>query len=192
MQLRIHRLLSKTKTAGPGLRFCIWVQGCSRECKGCAAKHTWSHEGGTLINVDMLLDQILHTEGISGITFLGGEPFEQAKAVSTLAAAVRKHSLSVVTFTGFTYKELLSCDCKYVKQLACESDLLIDGPFNQVQFDLSRPWVGSANQQYWFLSDRYSKNDVFDRSNQIEIRIDQTGQALINGMGDFSKIRALL
>jgi len=178
--------------AGPGLRFCIWVQGCSRKCEGCAAEHTWSHAGGTLTSVDVLLEQILHTEGIGGVTFLGGEPFEQPEAVSVIASAVRKHDLSVVTFTGFSYKELLLHDCKYSKQLVCESDLLIDGSFNQAQFDLSRPWVGSANQQYHFLSDRYSESDVFDRSNQVEIRISQTGQALINGMGDFSKIAALL
>ena len=48
MKLRVFNILKKTKVEGPGTRYCIWVQGCSRHCKGCQAVHTWPHSGGKL------------------------------------------------------------------------------------------------------------------------------------------------
>ena len=192
MHIQIHRLSERTKMAGPGWRFCLWVQGCSRHCKGCMAKETWPHDGGIETDTETLFEKITAAPDIEGITFLGGEPFEQPEAVAILAEQAQKAKLSVVIFTGFTYKELLSLDEPHIQRLLNATDLLISGSFIQEQFDLSRPWVGSSNQQFHFLSDRYSENDLEDIHNQIEVRIAPDGKAFINGMGDFTKIKKLL
>lgn len=192
MQIQIYRLLERTKMSGPGFRFCVWVQGCSRHCKGCMAKETWPHDSGITMNTQMLLGRIFATPDIEGVTFLGGEPFEQPEAVAILAEQVKAAGLSVVTFTGFTYEELLSSDDSYIRLLLDMTDLLIDGPFLQNQFDLRRPWVGSANQEFQFLTDRYCKDDLIGIQNKIEVRIAPSGKTLINGMGDFKKIKKLL
>lgn len=76
MQIQIYRLLEHTKMAGPGWRFCIWVQGCSRHCEGCMSKETWPHDGGIAMDTQTLFNQIVTTSNIEGVTFLGGEPFE--------------------------------------------------------------------------------------------------------------------
>jgi organic radical activating enzyme len=39
---------------------------------------------------------------VEGVTFLGGEPFEQAAAAAELAEVTRARGLSVMTFTGST------------------------------------------------------------------------------------------
>lgn len=195
MTINIFRLLQRTKIAGPGYRFCIWVQGCSRHCDGCMAEETWSHDDSILMSTEELFEQIIwasKTSYIEGITFLGGEPFEQSEAVATLAEQVRGTGLSVVTFTGFTVVELLAQKDESIQRLLSSTDLLIDGPFIKEQFDLSKPWIGSSNQQYHFLTDRYSENDLLKIKNQIEIRIATDGKALVNGMGDFSMIKQLL
>ena len=192
MQIQVYHLLERTKMAGPGQRFCIWVQGCNRHCTGCMAEETWSHDGGNAMSTDVLWEKIINTCDIEGITFLGGEPLEQPEAVAALAEQAQATGLSVVIFTGFTYKELLADVDPNIHRLLSSADLLIDGPFMQEQFDLSRPWVGSLNQQFNFLTDRYNYDDLSGIQNQIEIRIDKNGKTLINGMGDFSKIRKLL
>ena len=192
MQIRVHNLLERTKMAGPGWRFCLWVQGCSRHCEGCMATATWDFKSGISMDIQNIFEQVASTSDIEGITFLGGEPFEQAKAVAALAIKVKSTGLSVVTFTGFTYKELLENNSPHIKDLLAATDLLIDGSFIQKRFDLSRPWVGSDNQQYHFLSNHYDKNTLYGVQNQIEVRINTDGSTFINGMGDFSKIKNLL
>jgi anaerobic ribonucleoside-triphosphate reductase activating protein len=160
------------------------------------AEETWPFDAGSVMDTETLLRKILDVRDIEGITFLGGEPFEQPEALGFLAQRVRSAGLSVVVFTGYTYAELLSgCHAQnrvYVGRLLEAADLLIDGSFVQEQFDLSRPWVGSGNQQFYFLSERYNENDLLGIHNQIEIRIAQNGAVLINGMGEFSKIKNLL
>lgn len=177
--------------AGPGWRFCLWVQGCSRHCEGCMAKATWDFDAGTSTDVQTLYGQVMSTPNIEGITFLGGEPFEQPEAVATLALKVKSAGLSVVTFTGFIYKELLDSSNASIIKLLAATDLLIDGSFMEEYFDLNRPWVGSKNQQYNFLTSRYDKNHLSGVHNQIEVRIKTDGSAVVNGMGDFLKVKAL-
>lgn len=178
--------------AGPGWRFCIWVQGCSRHCEGCMAKETWSHDSGSTMDTETLFSQISATLNIEGITFLGGEPFEQPEAVAGLAKQAQAAGLSVVAFTGFSYEELISANDSHIQRALNETDLLVDGAFVQEKFDLSRPWVGSSNQKFHFLTDRYNQSDLDGISNQIEIRVAPNGETLINGMGDFEKIKKLL
>ena len=66
-------------------------------------------------------------------------------------------------------------------------DLLIDGEFIEEEKDFSRPWVGSKNQNYHFLSDRFNEKILEEYKNKIEINIEKNGRIFINGMGDFEK-----
>lgn len=158
--IKVYKILKKTNVEGPGVRFCIWTQGCSRHCRGCFARDTWDFDKGVDYNIKDLFALIKTQKEIEGVTFLGGEPFEQAKALSKLAKLIKDTGLSVVCFTGYTFEELQTKNDEYTQQLLSNIDLLIDGSFEQENFDLSRPWVGSKNQRYIFLSDFYSENDI--------------------------------
>ena len=178
----MYNILKKTKVEGPGLRYCIWTQGCSRHCRGCQAVHTWSHTGGILLKTDDIIEDILRQEGIEGVTFLGGEPFEQERALALIAKAVKEAGLSVLTFTGNLYEEVK--DTELVKY----TDLLIDGAFEIDKLDYSRPWCGSSNQIYHFLTDRYNEEIFTKYKNKVEVNISESGSVFINGMGDFEDI----
>ena len=67
MKLRVFNIIKNTKVEGPGNRYCIWVQGCSRHCKGCQAIHTWPHNGGELYDVKRIIDDVIKyiTNGIN-------------------------------------------------------------------------------------------------------------------------------
>jgi anaerobic ribonucleoside-triphosphate reductase activating protein len=101
--LRLHRFLPFTRAEGPGNRACLWVQGCPIRCPGCFNPSTWSKSGGYDVTVEELEARILDASNIEGVTFLGGEPFEQAEALSDLGYRVRQVGLSVMTFTGYLH-----------------------------------------------------------------------------------------
>jgi anaerobic ribonucleoside-triphosphate reductase activating protein len=186
--MKIYKILKNTTVEGPGQRFCIWVQGCKKHCKGCFAKETWDFESGEIYCVKELYNLIKAQNNIEGVTFLGGEPFEQAKELSELSKMVKRDNLSVLCFTGYTLEELELKKDRYVNEFLSNIDLLIDGGFEQEHFDISRPWVGSSNQRFIFLTDRYCENDLKKYKNKIELHLDYDGKIEINGMGDFAKL----
>ena len=187
MKLRVYNIVKNTKVEGPETRYCIWVQGCSRHCKGCQATHTWSHQGGMLYEVDDIIRDIEQIKDkIEGVTFLGGEPFEQAEALGVIAEWARLKGLGVLCFTGDMIENLAKNPIN--NRLLDNIDLLIDGAFEEDKVDYSRPWCGSSNQRYHFLTKRYNE-DIFTRyKNKVEVNISQNGQIFLNGMGNFDKI----
>lgn len=187
--VNVFKLLKNTQVEGPGKRFCIWVQGCKKHCPDCWAKDTWEFGVGTEYSVDDLFNQIKEVQDIEGVTFLGGEPFEQADELGNLSIKIKALGLSVLCFTGYTIEELQAKNDDAVNLFLSNIDLLIDGGFEQDKYDLSRPWVGSSNQRYIFLTDFYSQEILSQYKNKIEARIDEDGKLEINGMGDFEQIR---
>lgn len=187
MKLRVFRILKNTAVEGPGKRYCIWVQGCSRHCRGCQAVHTWSHSGGKLLEVSEVISDILAQKNIEGVTFLGGEPFEQAEALGEIAQAVQQKGLSVLSFTGGLLEDLRANPAN--KKLLDNIDLLIDGEFREDLVDYSRPWCGSSNQRYHFLTDKYNEEIFMKYKNKVEINISKSGVVFMNGMGNFEEIQ---
>ena len=185
--MNIHRIVTKTKSEGPGIRVAIWVQGCSIQCNGCMAKDTWSTSPKQVFEVEDLLSIIDSTLNIEGVTILGGEPFDQAYELAKLTEGIKSRGLSIIVFTGHTYEGLRAIDSLDIAKVLNNTDVLIDGPYIEEERSFERPLVGSNNQRFLFLSDRYHLSDF--NKNSIEIRISQDGMVQYNGMGDFRKIR---
>lgn len=186
MELNVHKIIKKTKVEGPETRYCIWVQGCSRRCKGCMNTATWNKQSGHIFKTETLIKDILKQSNIEGVTFLGGEPFEQAEALGEIAKAVKEKGLGVLCFTGY-YLEELQDNIK--NQTLLENiDLLIDGPFEIENIDYSRPWCGSSNQHYHFLTNRYNEEIFVKYKNRVEVNISKNGVVSLNGMGNFKEI----
>jgi anaerobic ribonucleoside-triphosphate reductase activating protein len=194
MILRVHQIIPKTKVEGPGTRACIQVQGCPIRCKGCAVPFTWEADGGFTVEVEQLADRIVRDPEIEGVTFLGGEPFAQARALAELGKMVRQKGLSVVTFTGYTLEYLQKAGNPDYLDLLAVTDLLIDGPFQMERLDTSRPWVGSSNQRYHFLTDRYLdlKERLTQIPNRLEVRLMPDGRVLVNGLAETKVLEELL
>ena len=184
MKFRVHKILKNTKVEGPETRYCIWFQGCSRHCKGCWAKATWDYNKGFEADTDEIIKDILSTPNIDGVTFLGGEPFEQPQALLEIAKRVKEAGLSVLCFTGGKIEDIKNTQPEILNYI----DLLIDGEFDETQKDFSRAWVGSANQRYHFLTNRWDESIITNYKNKIEINVQKNGLIFINGMGDFEKV----
>lgn len=194
MYLKVHKFLPSTMAEGPGKRACIWVQGCSIHCPGCLVPQTWPPNGGKNIHVKKIARTILNNHDIEGVTFAGGEPFDQAKPLTYLAKILKSFDLSILTFTGYLIEDLQSSENPDWLDLLSVTDILVDGPYMREKFDLSRPWVGSSNQRYHFLTPRHSniKSDLLNTPNNVEVKIQRDGKIIINGILDSNDFKSLL
>lgn len=181
MYLNVYKFLPISEVEGPGKRACIWVQGCSIQCKNCALPQTWPKEGGNKIPIGKLAEDILNIKEIEGVTFTGGEPFDQAKALFKLASILKEEELSIITFTGYKLEDIMDSTDKSWQNFFAVIDILIDSPYIFEKSDFSRPLVGSSNQRYHFLSNRYDKKDLSSNPQRIEIRIQKDGTISVNG-----------
>ena len=75
---------------GPGMRCVLWTQGCPHHCPGCHNPQTHALDGGMTVSVDEIIAQMKNMKLQSGITFSGGEPFLQAKALVHVAKAAKQ------------------------------------------------------------------------------------------------------
>ena len=106
--LRVHHFLPASRANGPGVRAVLWTQGCSLACPGCFNPETHTRQGGSDVPVADLLAALraLPAE-VEGITISGGEPLQQAPALTNLLREVRAQTpLSVILFTGYTLAEI--------------------------------------------------------------------------------------
>jgi anaerobic ribonucleoside-triphosphate reductase activating protein len=137
--------------------------------------------GGQTMSVTDIVAKIDATIDIEGITLLGGEPLAHAAGAAALSLAARQRGLSVMVFTGYTLAEAQRLSDPAVAQLLSLTDLLVDGPYVRELPERRRRWVGSANQEIHFLTERYSRDDpCWQRPNTLEIRL-QAGTVVING-----------
>ena len=132
---------------GPGFRYALFVQGCYLRCPGCHNAHLQTCSGGTEISLNEVLRDITANPLLDGLTLTGGDPFTQAASCAALAEAVRGMGLSVVTFTGYRWEELLAAGREEWLRLVETSDLIVDGPFVMALRDLDLRFRGSANQR---------------------------------------------
>jgi anaerobic ribonucleoside-triphosphate reductase activating protein len=171
-RLQVGRLLSGTTAEGPGRRTAVWTQGCSIRCAGCINPHLFTTRGGHAVAITTIVEAAL-ASGDEGLTLLGGEPFDQAEAVGELSATARRAGLGVIAFSGYTHAELAArVDLSSV-------DLLVDGPYVKERPEGRRPLVGSENQRFIHLTDRYVGQLPW--SNTVEVRVRPDGSIDLAG-----------
>ena len=182
--LRIARVLHSTTAEGPGLRTAVWVQGCSIRCTGCINPQLFSSRGGTQVEVKDLVRSIVEA-GDEGLTVLGGEPFDQAEGLAELAEAARAAHLGVMVFSGYT-REHLEENAAARRALAA-TDLLVDGPYRRDEPETERRLVGSSNQVFHNLTDRYTNFDPAEGANRVDVRLLADGSLEVAGFMDAEK-----
>ncbi|MDD6204574.1 MAG: anaerobic ribonucleoside-triphosphate reductase activating protein [Firmicutes bacterium] len=142
---------------GEGVRVTLFVSGCTNHCPGCFQKQTWDFDYGqpfTRETEEHLLE-LLRPDYISGLTLLGGEPFEPCnqRALLPFIKEVRAAlpDKTVWAFSGFTFEELLTPGshphCEATAEILSMLDVLVDGRFVESLKDISLRFRGSSNQR---------------------------------------------
>ena len=151
--------IKKTDIAdGDGVRVSLFVSGCRNCCKGCFQPETWDFKYGTEFTqeTENQILEFLRPSYISGLTVLGGEPFEEENQ-RILAPFLRKvketyPSKTIWCYTGYVLeKDLLPEDgrkhCEATGEMLKYIDILVDGPFIEEQKNISLKFRGSENQR---------------------------------------------
>lgn len=195
-RVALARFVAATRAEGPGERSALWVQGCAIRCPGCFNPQLWGFRGGELVEPAELVERVL-AAGTEGVTLLGGEPFDQAAALAEVAAGVRRAGRSVMTFTGYTragLRRAVENGRDDVAALLAETDLLVAGPFRADQVDTRRPWVGSTNQEFVLLGDRFPGllDELTRTPDRVEVTVDAAGGISVNGWAELDALDELL
>ncbi|MCX6714976.1 MAG: 4Fe-4S single cluster domain-containing protein [Candidatus Uhrbacteria bacterium] len=177
---------------GPGKRSVLWVRGCSILCSGCITPEYLDHAVRTETTVEEVCEWITRMKfehQIEGVSFSGGEPFEQAKALAFIARACRELGLSIQSWSGYTKRYLEKGHAPDGSRELLETlDVLIDGPFIR-QRPTSLPLRGSSNQHLHLLTDRYKVEDFEQRYMELVIDPKQTRAV---GVMNHAHLRAAL
>ena len=131
---------------GPGIRTCVFCQGCPHHCEGCHNPETWEFGTGTPMAVETVLDVVKSNPLCRGVTFSGGEPFAQAAEFARLGRLLKESGYEVASYSGYTFEELLAGTAPQ-RQLLETLDVLIDGPFLLAERSLELNFRGSRNQR---------------------------------------------
>lgn len=142
---------------GVGVRVTLFVSGCRNRCKNCFQPQTWNFDYGqefTKETEDYILN-LLKPDYISGLTLLGGEPFEPENQRELLPFVKRLKQMypdkTIWCFSGFTFEEMHiagnRCCCEVTQELLSYIDILVDGRFIEEQKDISLRFRGSRNQR---------------------------------------------
>jgi anaerobic ribonucleoside-triphosphate reductase activating protein len=172
-----------SKVNGPGNRFVLWTQGCSKGCKECFNPETWSTNVYKELSPTQIFELIKNFE-VDGVTISGGDPLEQEDELLELLMLISTIRLrkGVILFSGFTRAEIsrdpIREEClRYV-------DVLIDGRYEKnlkVDFSLK----GSSNQTFYFFSDKILSSELlFDQEVEISSFEDSV---IITGFPNVSK-----
>ena len=155
--MKIDRIIYPITSLGPGNRIAIWTVGCSKHCKKCSNPELWDANGKKDVSADRILrfvTDIMEKETVDGITFTGGDPFEQPNDLLYLVEKLHPLCKDILIYTGFTedslFKRLTRDEIRTVQKNIA---VLIDGPYIDKKNDGKCCLRGSTNQRLIFYDD---------------------------------------
>ncbi len=160
--MRYAQIRSCDIANGVGIRTSLYVQGCSRHCKGCFNPETWDFDGGLewTSEVEQSFLQLIGKPHIVGTTILGGEPLE-IQTRSDILELVKKIKVkypnkTIWIYSSYLYEELLD-ECKEILE---HIDVLVDGMFEESKKNLSLQFRGSENQRVIHVQASLERGEV--------------------------------
>ena len=172
-----------SKVNGPGNRFVLWTQGCSKGCSECFNPETWSTNIYKELSPTQIFELIKNFE-VDGVTISGGDPLEQEDELLELLMLLSTMRLrkGVILFSGFTRAEISS---NFIREQCLKYiDVLIDGRYEKnLKIDFSLR--GSSNQEFYYFSNKISSDELyFDQ--EIEIS-SLEGDIMMTGFPNISR-----
>lgn len=158
--MRIANTIPESIVDGPGLRYVVFIQGCSHNCFGCHNPDTHDPNDGRDVEIADILTELLSNPIINGLTISGGEPFDQAKECAELAYFARYYKVNVWVYTGYRFEDLLRNHNPSVEQLLRCTDVLVDGPYIQTLKSYEARFRGSKNQRLINVPESLKKGEV--------------------------------
>ena len=142
---------------GVGVRVSLFVSGCTHHCKGCFNSEAWDFSYGTPYTNETEAEilHLLAPDYVSGLSLLGGEPFEpqnQRVLVSLLRQVKSNYPQKTVwCYSGYTLESDLLQEsrarCECTDEMLSLIDVLVDGRYEEEKRNISLLFRGSENQR---------------------------------------------
>lgn len=155
--MRYSKIIPVDSANGDGVRTSLFLQGCSRHCKGCFNQDTWNPDGGHkyMLRDEITLFEQLQKDWIDGLSVLGGEPLEQAEELTELLKRIKEvfPNKSIWLWTGFRFEDVQNNPVfEYV-------DVVVDGEFMEdKKVAPGTTFYGSSNQRVINVKEWKSEN----------------------------------
>ena len=155
--MHFGQIFTADSANGIGIRVSLFVSGCTNKCKGCFQPETWDFNYGqeyTKETEDFIIKE-LSKAYYTGLTILGGEPFEPSnqKELINLIRRVKEEcpGKTIWMYTGFTYdRDLVAGGCRYTEvtdEILDSIDILVDGRFEEELKNITLNFRGSSNHR---------------------------------------------
>ncbi|MCI8308344.1 MAG: anaerobic ribonucleoside-triphosphate reductase activating protein [Lachnospiraceae bacterium] len=162
---------------GLGIRVSLFVSGCTHACKGCFNEVAWDFNYGsefTEKNIDDIMTY-LEPEYVSGLTLLGGEPFEYSNQEGILPLLRRfrekypmedydVHGKNIWAYSGYLFdRDIVGTMCKesdMTREIISYIDILVDGEFHEDEKNLKLHFKGSENQRTILVQESLEKGAI--------------------------------
>lgn len=183
MDLFIHKIETFGTLDGPGLRAVVFLSGCHKRCLYCHNADSWPISSGEVWSEEALFDWIMRNRRYylknGGITFSGGEPLLQAKALVGLCERLKKEGFHIAVDTaGVTmnqdvkdlleFVDLVILDIKHVKP---EIFLWMTGETLEITLDFLG-FIMNQKKDYWIR--QVIVDGVNDSIDQLEMLVEIT------------------
>lgn len=119
---RLHDREIGAGVDGPGLRYCVFLQGCPLRCQYCHNPGARALHQGTETSVEEVVADVLRYRSYlerGGVTISGGEPLAQPRFVRALLQSLKAQGLhTAVDTSGFATESVVS-------EVLSETDLVL-------------------------------------------------------------------
>lgn len=159
---RVHSFETFGAVDGPGIRFVIFMQGCSLQCKYCQNRDTWEINAGNQYSAEELLNKILKYKNYflssgGGVTVSGGEPLLQYKFLIELFTLLKKENIHTAIDTSGNVdltddmKKLIDLTDLFLLDIKCINDEIckkLTGVSNKKELAFAK-YLSSINKPTW-------------------------------------------
>jgi len=156
---------------GTGVRVSLFVSGCTNHCEECFQPETWDFCYGEPFTkeVEDKIIEMLRPDYITGLTLLGGEPFEpkNQRELLSFVRRVREElpEKNIWAFSGFTLDKELWQEgsyprCEVTDELLSLIDVLVDGRFVNALKNIRLKFRGSENQRIIDMKSTLAKGEI--------------------------------
>lgn len=159
---KVHSFETFGAVDGPGIRFIIFMQGCSLQCKYCHNRDTWDIHSGTSYTSKELLEKILRYKNYflssgGGVTVSGGEPLMQYKFLTQLFTLLKKENIHTAIDTSGNVdltddiKKLIDLTDLFLLDIKCINDEIckkLTGASNKKELAFAK-YLSDINKPIW-------------------------------------------
>ena len=158
---KVHSVESFGTVDGPGIRYVLFLQGCSLKCKYCHNRDTWDIHGGEFKSLDEIFENIMRYKNYiypnGGVTVTGGEPLLQQEFLIQLFYKLKNEEIhTCIDTSGMValtdkIKELIQLtdlfllDIKHIDPEKCKE---LVGVSNERELEFAR-YLSEKNKHMW-------------------------------------------